>query len=236
MKGIFSPDSRLMQALNALSNAVILNLLFILCSIPVVTFGASLSALYTATRKLDGSYPVVKVFFLTFRGNLKRMIPAWLVTLVLAAAFGLSMYSGLRYDIPHFNVMFYTALVLLVVDLCVSAVAPLFYSVFECTFGQLMRNVLRLVIAWPIRSLLVGAFTFLPLLVNVLFGPTVLVQFSPILLLFYFAGVALLCAWIYKMPITICRQQFFPEEEEEEGAEEPDAPEEDPDGTDTQNK
>lgn len=215
MKGIFSPDSKFMIALNSVIDAVLLNLLFVLCSVPVVTSGAALSALYTAARKLDGSYPAIRVFFRAFKGNLKRMIPLCVISLALVGAFGLSVYNCLRYDVPRFILI--GAIVFLVIFLCFSAVAPLFYSVFECTLGQLFRNVLRIVIAWPIRSLIVGAFTWLPIGAMIFLGPTFLLVYLPIVAVAYYILTVELCAWLYKMPITICKQQFFPDGYDDEG-------------------
>ena len=51
MDTLFSPDSALMRGLTKVADVMILNLLFIATSIPVVTLGASLTALnFTAMR------------------------------------------------------------------------------------------------------------------------------------------------------------------------------------------
>ena len=56
--GIFAPDGKLAGFLNALGNLIVLNILTLICSIPIFTFGASMTALYTMVmrmaRKEDG--------------------------------------------------------------------------------------------------------------------------------------------------------------------------------------
>ena len=56
--GIFSPDGALARLLNTLGNLIVLNILTIICCVPVFTAGAAMTALYTMVmrmvRKEDG--------------------------------------------------------------------------------------------------------------------------------------------------------------------------------------
>lgn len=78
-------DSRFLNALSKIGNALLLNILFLLCSIPIVTLGASLSAYYYSMVKVvrrERSYATTE-FFREF----KRSFPkATLFTLMLLAA------------------------------------------------------------------------------------------------------------------------------------------------------
>lgn len=78
-------DSPLMQALTKLADLFILNILFILCCIPVITIGASLSALYTVTLKAaknEESY-ITSSFFRAFKENFRISTLSWLIVLVI---------------------------------------------------------------------------------------------------------------------------------------------------------
>ena len=75
MGSFFSLDSPLMRFLSRLSDIFILNVLFLLCCIPVVTIGASATALYTVTLKMarnEESY-ITKGFFKAFKSNFHDM-------------------------------------------------------------------------------------------------------------------------------------------------------------------
>lgn len=79
--GIFNYDGPLMHFLNKLSDVVILNILFIVCCIPVFTIGASCTALYSVTLKMaknEESY-VTKTFFKAFKDNFKISTACWLI-------------------------------------------------------------------------------------------------------------------------------------------------------------
>lgn len=74
MKWLFNPDNPVMRALSALADLMILNLLTILCCLPVVTIGAALTALNAAIIKIvqgEDSSPS-KDFFRAFRQNFKK--------------------------------------------------------------------------------------------------------------------------------------------------------------------
>lgn len=81
---LFHHDSPLMTALGKLSDIVICNLLFILCSLPVFTAGAALAALYTAMEAILDDYeddPIYRVFLRAFKENFRQATLLWLVCL-----------------------------------------------------------------------------------------------------------------------------------------------------------
>lgn len=84
---LFDRDGPLMRALTYLGNLILLNLVYPLRCLPVVTAGAASAALYTVTlgnlRGEDGS--TVRRFFRAFRANFKKASIEWLVMLLVAA-------------------------------------------------------------------------------------------------------------------------------------------------------
>ena len=46
MQSVFSPDSKVMQALSRVFDLMVLNILFLLCSLPVITLGAAATGLF----------------------------------------------------------------------------------------------------------------------------------------------------------------------------------------------
>ncbi|MFC4137721.1 MULTISPECIES: YesL family protein [unclassified Microbacterium] len=84
MPGIFAADSALMRALTRVADVMILNILFIATSLPIVTVGASLTALYgTAMRMAAGTeHSISRDYLTTFRRELRQ---STVITLILAA-------------------------------------------------------------------------------------------------------------------------------------------------------
>ncbi|MBO4337067.1 MAG: YesL family protein [Lachnospiraceae bacterium] len=85
---LFAFDSPVMQAISTATDYVILNLLWIVCSLPVFTAGAAMSAKYYTSMKLyRGEAPAVfKSFFSSFAKNLKQTILPSIVIFIIMGA------------------------------------------------------------------------------------------------------------------------------------------------------
>ena len=74
MKGIFGFDSPVMQKLALLTNLILLNFLWIICSLPIITMGAATTAMNSVIfQYLDsGNDAVIKPFFKAFVSNFRQ--------------------------------------------------------------------------------------------------------------------------------------------------------------------
>ena len=77
----FSYDSRFGRLMLILCDACLLNMLWFICSIPVVTIGASTTALYDVSLKLvrDKEQYIIPMFFRSFRENFRQATVLWLI-------------------------------------------------------------------------------------------------------------------------------------------------------------
>lgn len=94
MRNVFNLDGPLFTALNKLSDMIILNLLFVVCSLPIITIGASWTALYYVMLKIregEEGY-IVRSFFKSFKQNFRQATVIWLILL----AAGLIMFLDFR--------------------------------------------------------------------------------------------------------------------------------------------
>lgn len=87
------PDSPLMQFLGKLADIMLVNLLFLLCSLPLVTVGAAMTAAYKVTQDmvLQNDHTIIKRFFRTFHNDFKQSTIVWLLFLL---ACGILVYDG----------------------------------------------------------------------------------------------------------------------------------------------
>ena len=94
------PDSPVMNFLATLADLIILNLLFIICSIPVITFGAAYSAKYYVAMKIvrGEDNGVIVPFFKAFIRNFKQSTVVWFIMLIAIALITLdwrwTLYNG----------------------------------------------------------------------------------------------------------------------------------------------
>lgn len=83
--GLFNLDSPLMQFLTKMADLFILNILYLICCIPIVTIGAATTALYTVALKAaknEESY-IVRSFFKAFKSNFKIGTLSWLIVFAI---------------------------------------------------------------------------------------------------------------------------------------------------------
>ena len=79
----FSYDSKFGQLFTKLSYGCCLNVLWLVCCLPIVTIGASTTALYYTSFKIakdEGSY-ITTMFFRSFKQNFKQATVIWLIML-----------------------------------------------------------------------------------------------------------------------------------------------------------
>lgn len=92
---LFDPNSPLMTALGKLADVVICNIMFCLFSIPVVTVGAALTALFTCMQQLiseeetESDGLIFRTFWRAFRQNFKQATLLWLICLLAFAFLGI---------------------------------------------------------------------------------------------------------------------------------------------------
>ena len=91
---LFDPDSAFSQGMNRVGDLMVLNVLWLVCSLPVITFGASSAALCACLFKLQegNEKGLVRRFFTAFGENWKRATAVWLVLLAALALLGFDAY------------------------------------------------------------------------------------------------------------------------------------------------
>lgn len=83
MSNFFNMDNGLFRALGKLADLMLLNILFLVCSLPIFTIGASFTAMYYVTLKLaenEEGY-IARGFLKSFKQNFKQATIIWLILL-----------------------------------------------------------------------------------------------------------------------------------------------------------
>lgn len=87
---LFSLDSPLMQVLNKVADLLWLNVLTLICCLPIVTIGVSLTAMNYMALKIvrNEECYITRGFFKSFRENFKQATLIWLIILLLIIILG----------------------------------------------------------------------------------------------------------------------------------------------------
>lgn len=210
MKRLFEMDGPFISILTKIADLVILNTLFIICSLPIVTLGASYTALYYVTLKMvkNEECYTAKSFFKSFKQNFKQATVLWLILFVVGAV--------LYYDFKIINGDFSEVLLLsettgsvMTVLLMSISLIYTFTSVYVfpvlSRFDNSNRNTLKNSLIMSIRH-----FPSTIAVILVTFVPFVLMYFSPNTLILIFLIFAL-SAYINSFMFVKIFGKYMPE-------------------------
>lgn len=86
-------ESRFFEGLGKAVDILILSIYFVICSIPIFTIGASLTALYYSIHKvIFQGRGYTTEFFHSFKDNFKQATLSWLIFLVVGTVLGGDLY------------------------------------------------------------------------------------------------------------------------------------------------
>lgn len=107
MNDLLNPEGKVMQFFTKIAYSAYLNVLWFFCCLPIVTVGASTTALFYVTLKVakDEEGNVTKAFFRSFKQNFKKATIIWLILLAVGLALALDGYVFYH---MHFENMFWT--------------------------------------------------------------------------------------------------------------------------------
>lgn len=210
MKRLFSVDSPVFQLLSRLLDLIVLNLLFLLCSLPVVTIGAAQAGMMTAARALQQDEPVYRAFFRGFRSGFVRITLIWTFGLALLCGLLYVLVSAIRLDASLSSFAVLSAAVAALLLAMFLSMATAYHSRFGCTLWQILRSSWFLSLIHPLRTLCMTVLHWAPVLALV-WDPNAFARLLPLWLLVYYAAAGVLCTALVKKPFMKLIEQFFPD-------------------------
>ena len=148
MGRFFNIDSPIMHFLGRVADLMILNLVTLICCLPVVTIGASLTAMHYVLLKMvrnRESY-IVRSFFKSFKANFKQATIIWMIILLLLVVFimDLRIINDSSLGFPQvLKIMVYALLMVAYMVICYVlgklriAINKAFFIVFTTVFSNL---------------------------------------------------------------------------------------------------
>ena len=162
MKKFLMGETRFGYFLKTVVNLVILNFLFVLCCLPVITAGASFTALYHSVSAITrGEEQMTKTFFKSFKNNIKQSTILWIGALLLGFLLYWGVYIISFWETNRSLFLMLMALPCFLYVMILSYAFPLLAD-FETTLPRLLSNSILLGIAHFPRSILIVAINLLP--------------------------------------------------------------------------
>lgn len=200
MQKLFSMDSKFMRIMGRVGDLILLNFIFLITCVPIITIGAATTALYTVCFRFgtDREEGTVKSYFIAFKENFKQATVLWLILLLVLGTAVINFLVFFVMPAPlHYTCIFF-GMVFILAFFVVSYIFPLL-SQFESKSMMLFKNALIMSLGYLPRSLVIAALNILPF-VLLLTAIYTFLQFSFIWFMLYFSTVAYLnCKLLHKV-------------------------------------
>lgn len=215
MSGLLNLDGPVMQFITKIVYSVYLNLLWLVCCLPVFTIGASTAALYYVSLKIvkneEGN--LTKAFFHSFRENLKQGTQIWLILFGLGAVLGIDGY--VLYHM-RFENAFWALLTAVFIVAAVAYVIVLLYifpllAHFRNTTKAMFQNSLMIGMRFLLCTALMAVIYFAMLYV--------IINVCTPMIIFGQGTCALLCSWLLSNILVQCEERAEEESPAEETSE-----------------
>ncbi len=213
----FSMDSPFVRLMSKIADFMVLNLLFVICSLPIVTMGAAITAMYDVLTRMDTKkeVPAASGFIKSFNANFKKSTKLWLIVLAGVAFLCFDIYL-MMVKVPAKLTVQVTLIIIFLVILLVWIMAAGYAFVLQARMENPLGRTIKMSFALTLVHLLPNSlFTAIINLVPVI----VLLGFTQLFFAFFpvwiFGGIPLLAFVNSKIYMRILKK-YVPELRDEE--------------------
>lgn len=217
----FDFDGPLIQFLNKMADIMWLNILTVICCIPLVTIGASFTAMHYVALKIvrnEEGY-ITKDFFRSFKQNFVQSTIIWFILLIVAGFLAGDYYIVKKMDVEINNIV---RIALWTIALFAAFTAIMVFPV-QAKFSNSVSGTIK-------NAFVIGAIQFPKtiLMIIMFFFPVIIYMISlrilPIAFLFGFSLPAYLSAMLYNKTFLSLEKKYLsslePQEKMDDGEDE----------------
>lgn len=164
LRGFLSNDSLFGRLMGRCGALIVSNVLFLIFSVPLVTIGASWTALYgTMMRALreDWELDPVRTFWRAFREDFKQATAAWILMAALALFLGLEIFWCGQFDGPV-ALFRYPLTALLLIEAVIGIYLFPTMAAFRATLPELVQDSIWFAVRRPVTLVLLAVLHIMP--------------------------------------------------------------------------
>lgn len=198
MINLFGIDNKFFETLEKISNIVILNFLYILFSIPIITIGASTTATYFVAMKIVANEEgyIFRTFIKSFKENFKISTIVWIMIMLVGGVLILDFH--ISNAIPNSSISNIFKLILTMVSIIIIFNITYVFPII-CKFDNSIKNTIINAILISIQNL---PYTIIMSLLNLI----------PIISILFFSNYLGYIAFFYIIigyAVVSCINSFF---------------------------
>lgn len=160
MNNIFGQDGMVYRIINKMVDLILLNVIFLVTCVPIVTVGAATVSLYSVTLKMcknEESY-LFKSFFKYFKENFKKATLIWGIIVLIVSVLTMDFFILKMWNPQLVKILNILAVALLLLVVMIGSYVFPLTARFENTIGNTLKNAViismtRIVYTAPITVL-----------------------------------------------------------------------------------
>lgn len=164
MKEVFQPDNLFNTIMTKVFDLILLSVLWLIGCVPIITIGASTSALYYVTMKMveDRDSGIIRTFAKGYKENLKKSIPLTLLLLLCVGVLAVDFHVLGSAENAGASVMYGGCIALAFILAAVYGYVFPLLAKFENTVKNTLANGAKLAITHLPQTLLITVLNLLP--------------------------------------------------------------------------
>lgn len=176
MDKIFGKNGMLYKGINKMIDLLILNVVFVLTCVPIITIGAAWVSMYQLTLKMiknEEGY-IVRSYMSGLKDNLKKATQAWMIVFTMLFVLGIDFLLVRSFVQPMRQILFPLLFsILLIVIIVASYVFPLMAK-FENSLKNTLKNAVIISMSKIMYTIVIVGINIIPFVLFV-FGGKVLI-------------------------------------------------------------
>lgn len=201
INSLFNPNNIFFRFMGRISDLMIINFLWIIFSIPIVTIGASTTALYHVTLKLvdENEGYLFNNFIKSFKENLKKATAIWIGTLIIFSIIGVNLAFWIQFK----SLTGYIAVSIIIFILFLFLLTGIYLFPILSGFNRTIKGVVKKAFILALRYL---PYSLGILLISSIFVGIILIfPFAILFMIFVgFAFYAYINSYLFKIIFNKC--------------------------------
>lgn len=200
MEFLMGSGKRFFAFATKLSELMWVNLLTILCSLPIITAGSAFTAMNYVLLAIyrDEEHKITKMYFDAFRTNFAQATKLWLIYLAYFAFLGLDAWAMGALQNETLKYLEILLPLLTIIGVLSMAWCFVLQARYTLTMKDTLLSSITRIIAFPFRTIGMGLSLLSPLLLTMFFP-----QFFILVPLMGISGAGLLCICFYNGALLV---------------------------------
>lgn len=164
MNKIFGENGSIYRGINKLVDLIMLNVLFILSCVPIITVGVAYVSMYQITLKMiknEESY-IVRSYVKGIKENLKKATICWGVIVVILMVLGVDFFITFSLDNPIRKILLVLLLSVLLITIMVSSYVFPLMAMFENSLKNTVKNAVIISMSKIVYTVVIVSVNILP--------------------------------------------------------------------------